>query len=359
MPSRRRRARDGGVRDPRRRRRGDREPRRLDGRGRGARPTTSPPSATAASVVSNPGGATTRSWTSRSPRTASRRDLAPGFDDPNSGAEVRWFGSADHSQGHRRATTTSSATTSTTPSTSSPTSASSTGSSSGRTSRTLERVTVEVTFPGDGTDLRAFAHGVLHGVVGSTANGVALSGDRQPGRPVRRGTGSSLPPSCFTVPPTGGPALDRILAEEGAFADEANADARSARQRSTQAFADEVDAGLARRLRRRRRRRLERRCDELADLLERGRAPRRRGARRSTTPTSSSTSARRGATSRTRSTASGRRAPAHDRQRRRPGRRRLAARRLASCIWRRWGKEPDRPPTSATTGARSRRSRRR
>jgi uncharacterized membrane protein YgcG len=48
-----------------------------------------------------------------------------------------------------------------------------------------------------------------------------------------------VPSDAFSVPPSGAPALEQILAEEGAFAEEANA----ARARAGEAFAEEVARG--------------------------------------------------------------------------------------------------------------------
>jgi uncharacterized membrane protein YgcG len=164
------------------------------------------------------------------------RDLAPGFDDPNAG-EVRWFGSADHEP--------------------------ITGEHTYELSYTvldaadvfpdvgvlnwqfigsgfpaIGRVEVEVTMPGDGRDLRAFAHGDLRGVVQPVGNTVVLRVfDNPEGSLVEARI--VVPAAAFTVAPTGEPALEEILAEEGALAAEANA----ARQAAARSFADEVAAG--------------------------------------------------------------------------------------------------------------------
>jgi uncharacterized membrane protein YgcG len=165
-----------------------------------------------------------------------RRDLAGGFDDPNAG-EVRWFGSGDHEQV--------------------------TGEHTYELSYTvldavdvfpdvgvlnwqfigsgfpsLERVEVEVTMPGDGRDLRAFAHGDLRGVVEPVGNTVFL---RVFGNPAGSLVEARIlvPADTFTVVPSGEPALDEILTEEGALAAEANA----ARDRAAESFADEVARG--------------------------------------------------------------------------------------------------------------------
>jgi uncharacterized membrane protein YgcG len=194
------------------------------------------------------------------------RDLAPGFDDPNSGADVRWFGSADHSKVSGRHDYELSYHVE--------------GAVDvytdvavlewqfvGSDFPFLERVSVEVTFPGDGTDLRAFAHGVLHGVVGIEGNRVTLSViDNPAGQFVEALV--VVPPDAFTVPPSGGPVLDEILAAEGAAAEEANAARAEARAQLTQAFADEVDAGLPDDCDDPDGDVLEERCDDLAELLE-------------------------------------------------------------------------------------------
>jgi uncharacterized membrane protein YgcG len=164
------------------------------------------------------------------------RDLAAGFDDPNQG-EVRWFGSADHEE--------------------------ITGEHTYELSYTvldavdvfpdvgvlnwqfigsgfpqLERVEVEVTMPGDGRDLRAFAHGDLRGVVEPVGSTVFLRVFDNPAGSLVEAR-ILVPASTFTVVPTGEPALDEILAEEGTLAVEANA----ARADAAEAYADEVAKG--------------------------------------------------------------------------------------------------------------------
>ena len=189
------------------------------------------------------------------------RDLAAGFDDPNAG-ELRWFGSADHSTVSGEHTYE-------------------------LTYRVLDavdvfedvgvlnwqfigdgfpalaRVQVDVTMPGDGTELRAFAHGDLRGIVEPTGNTVFLRViDNPAGSPVEARI--VVPAAEFTVAPSGPPALDAILAEEGAFAAEANA----ARAEAGRAFAAEVARGGEPGCDDESSALLERRCARLDALLE-------------------------------------------------------------------------------------------
>ena len=171
-----------------------------------------------------------------------RRDLPVGFDDPNSGGQVRWFGSGDRSKVTGRHDYTLTYTVE--------------GAIDvfpdvavlnwqfiGVDFPQLDEVRVDITFPGDGTDLRAFAHGVLHGVVEPLGNEVSLRvADNPAGQFVE--TRILLPPNEFTVAPTGPPSLERILAEERAFADAANAQRAEAREIFEQTFNEEVEAGL-------------------------------------------------------------------------------------------------------------------
>lgn len=167
------------------------------------------------------------------------RDLAPGFDDPDFGREVRWFGSGDHSKVSGR-------------------------HSYDLTYRVLDAaevfpdvgvlnwffvgpdfprmsaVSVDITMPGDGTDLRAFAHGALNGIVTPEDNVVHLRiTDNDANSPIEARI--TVPAADFTgVTPSGAPALDGILAEEAQLAATANA----ARDGAAADYAAEVGKGL-------------------------------------------------------------------------------------------------------------------
>ena len=189
-----------------------------------------------------------------------QRDLAPGFDDPNTG-EVRWFGTADHSKVSGRHTYDLRYTV--------------VGAVDvfpdvgvlnwqfiGSGFPTLGSVDVEVTMPGDGTDLRAFAHGDLRGVVEPVGSTVFLRVfDNPAGSRVE--VRITVPSSSFTVPPSGSPALPGILAEEAAFAAEAN----EARAVAAAAYALEVGRGREPGCDDESSSALDRRCDELDVLL--------------------------------------------------------------------------------------------
>lgn len=167
------------------------------------------------------------------------RDLAPGFSDPSSFDGARWFGSGDHSQ------------------------------VSGRHSYDLsyrvvdavvvhadvaelnwffvgpdfpqlDSVQIDITMPGDGTDLRAFAHGDLSGIVTPEANTVQLRVTNNPaGSPIEARV--VVPAAVFTgVTPEDEPALDDILAEEASLAGQANAQREGARAD----YAELVDLGV-------------------------------------------------------------------------------------------------------------------
>jgi uncharacterized membrane protein len=188
------------------------------------------------------------------------RDLAPGFDDPNTG-EVRWFGSADHSKvigDHTYQldyTVLDAAEVF-------PDVGVLNWKFVGSGFPDLGRVRIDVTMPGDGTDLRAFAHGDLRGVVIPEGNTVHL-------RVIDNPAGSEVearivvPSSVFTVPPSGAPALEQILAEEGEFAAEANA----ARAEAARAYAAEVARGREPGCDEESSPALDRRCGELDALL--------------------------------------------------------------------------------------------
>jgi hypothetical protein len=167
------------------------------------------------------------------------RDLAPGFTDPTFGDGVRWFGSADHSQV--------------------------TGRHSydlsyrvldavevhadvgelnwffvGEDFPAMDSVQVDITMPGDGTDMRAFAHGDLSGIVSLEANTVHLAVTANPaGSPIEARV--LVPSPAFSqvvASPT--PALDAILAEEAGLAGQANA----AREGAAEDYAALVGLGV-------------------------------------------------------------------------------------------------------------------
>ena len=189
------------------------------------------------------------------------RDLAPGFDDPNFGV-VRWFGSADHSKVSGRHTYELSYTVLDAVDVF-PDVGVLNWQFIGFGFPQLGLVAVDVTMPGDGTDLRAFAHGDLRGVVGIEGSTVVLRiVDNPPGSAVEARI--TVPSSAFTVPPTGSPALPGILAEEAAFADQANA----ARARAAQDYAREVALGSEPGCEQESSGLLTRRCDELDALLD-------------------------------------------------------------------------------------------
>jgi uncharacterized membrane protein len=165
-----------------------------------------------------------------------RRDLAAGFDDPNAG-EVRWFGSADHEQvtgehTYELAYTVLDAVDVF------PDVGELEWQFIGSGFPQLDRVEVEVTMPGDGRDLRAFGHGDLRGVVEPVGNTVFLRVFDNPAGSLVEAR-IVVPATAFTVAPSGEPALEEILAEEGALAEEANA----ARADAARAYAAEVAAG--------------------------------------------------------------------------------------------------------------------
>lgn len=195
-----------------------------------------------------------------------RRDLAPGFSDPNLG-EVRWFGSADHSKVTGRHTYDLRYTVLDAADVF-PDVGVLNWQFIGRGFPRLGRVEVEVTMPGDGTDLRAFAHGDLRGVVEPDGNVVRLVVvDNPAGSPVEARI--TVPASAFTVPPSGEPALPGILAEEAVFADEANA----ARAEAARAYREELARGREPACDEERSDLLRRRCDELDALLAEAGSP--------------------------------------------------------------------------------------
>jgi uncharacterized membrane protein YgcG len=169
------------------------------------------------------------------------RDLAPGFDDPNAGQDVRWFGSADHSPVSGRHDYELRYTVE--------------GAVDvfadvavlnwqfiGSGFPQIDDVRIDITFP-EGAELQAFAHGVLHGVVQPEGNRVSL---RVADNPARQFVEVRIlaPTSAFDAAPAGTPVRDAILAEEAAFAEQANAQREAARAALSGAFADEIAEGL-------------------------------------------------------------------------------------------------------------------
>lgn len=191
------------------------------------------------------------------------RDLAAPYDDPN-GGQVRWYGSGDHSKvtgehhyelRYRVLDAVDVH----------PDVAELEWQFIGSGFPSLERVSVTVSMPGDGTDLRAFAHGDLRGIVEPVGNTVLLRVfDNPEGSLVEARI--LVPAELFTVAPSGPPALERILAEEGALADEANA----ARADANDAFHDEVERGMEPGCDDESSARLDRLCDRLEELLDDG-----------------------------------------------------------------------------------------
>jgi uncharacterized membrane protein len=268
------------------------------------------------------------------------RDLPAGYDDPNSGGDVRWFGSADHSKVNGRhdyelryhvegAVDVFSDV------------AVLNWQFIGSSFPALGRVTIDVAFPGDGTDIRAFAHGVLHGVVGIEGNRVTLTVVDNPAGSIVEAR-VLVPASAFTVPPSGGPVLDQILAEEAALADQANADRLAAREQLEEAFRLTVEAGMPDDCDSPDGDVLESRCADLADLLEE--AEPRVGAE--ITPADAALLLDiRAARADIRDEVDRQ----EDEQRRMIGNVVAVAVALVGAlagflIWRRWGKEPPRPP---------------
>ena len=83
------------------------------------------------------------------------------------------------------------------------------------------RVSLEV--PGDGTDLRAWAHGPLNGLVEPRGTTVLMSVDGLPSGQFVEGR-VTLPSSNFTTRTHAGARLPAVLSEEQALADDANAE---------------------------------------------------------------------------------------------------------------------------------------
>jgi len=167
------------------------------------------------------------------------RDLAPGFDDPNTGAQVRWFGSSDRSKVSGRHDYTLTYTVQSAVDVF-PDVAVLYWQFIGFDFPQLDRVRIDIAFPGGGTDLRAFAHGALQGVVEPVGDEVAI---RVVDNPAGQFVEARIlaPPSLFDLPPTGTPQLDQILAEEAAFAGAANAQRAQLRREFQQLFREEAE----------------------------------------------------------------------------------------------------------------------
>jgi uncharacterized membrane protein len=90
------------------------------------------------------------------------------------------------------------------------------------------RVRVSLAVPGEG-GVRAWAHGPLHGGLEIQRTRILFSVDDLPAGRFVEGR-VAVPAAAFSVAPTGAPRLDRIVAEETALADAANA-ARAREQR--------------------------------------------------------------------------------------------------------------------------------
>ncbi|HET9443873.1 MAG TPA: DUF2207 domain-containing protein [Acidimicrobiales bacterium] len=106
------------------------------------------------------------------------------------------------------------------------------------------RVRVALEVPGDGLDIRAWAHGPLSGGLEIRGTLVLMSVDGLPAGRFVEGR-VAVPAGNFTVAPTGGARLPAILAEEQRLADEANAERRrqAADECRRQRVADALEAG--------------------------------------------------------------------------------------------------------------------
>ncbi|MBA2497855.1 MAG: DUF2207 domain-containing protein [Acidimicrobiia bacterium] len=113
----------------------------------------------------------------------------------------------------------------------------------GRDFPSLAEVSIDVTVPGDGTGVRAFASGPLTGVINSDGPLVTLRVlDNPAGQFVEARI--VVPAQEFTAPPRENiDALPGILEEEGRLADEANAEREDARQRVIADLEDEIAEG--------------------------------------------------------------------------------------------------------------------
>ncbi len=94
----------------------------------------------------------------------------------------------------------------------------------------IGHVDISITMPGDGTGVRAWAHGPLNGEVTVTANQVGLVVDSLPANTFVEAHVVD-PSSNFTVPPTPNELLPGILASEQRDAETANAARAAARDR--------------------------------------------------------------------------------------------------------------------------------
>lgn len=92
----------------------------------------------------------------------------------------------------------------------------------GRDFPALGELEVVLTVPGDGTGVRAWAHGPLQGVVEPRGDTILFTVDGVPASTFVEGR-VAVPAEAFTVAPEGGPRLPRILEEEEERANEANA----------------------------------------------------------------------------------------------------------------------------------------
>ncbi|MBK9179054.1 MAG: DUF2207 domain-containing protein [Acidimicrobiales bacterium] len=91
----------------------------------------------------------------------------------------------------------------------------------GETHPTIGEVDVTITVPGTGEGVRAWGHGSLTGVVAIDGPVVTWRDRNVPPGVFVEGR-VAVPSSAFTAPPTSGALLPDILAEEGAYAEEAN-----------------------------------------------------------------------------------------------------------------------------------------
>ncbi len=92
-------------------------------------------------------------------------------------------------------------------------------------------MTVEIATPAAEGGVRAWAHGPLNGVVSIHAGNVTLAVHPVPAATFVEAR-VAMPAAAFTVPPVGGPRLPRILSEEQANAQQANAQRAADEQRA-------------------------------------------------------------------------------------------------------------------------------
>lgn len=140
----------------------------------------------------------------------------------------------------------------------------------GRDFPPVAEVRIDVTVPGDGTGVRAFASGPLTGVVEVDGSRITLRVlDNPAGQFVEARI--VVPADQFTAPPREArDALPGILEEEGRLADEANAEREAARQRVVAELEDEVADGRPADCDNRDDVELREPCDGLADALADG-----------------------------------------------------------------------------------------